>query len=86
MSSKPLSESEKDQIVRGLLSLRLSGRLQGVWLNEDKLYVREIAVGPPEFLPWKRAAEMVGFDLNAVPRKPVERERFRFTVAKRRRA
>ena len=86
MSSKPLSESEKDQIVRGLLSLRLFGKLQGVWLNEGKLYVREIAVGPPELLPWKRAAEMVGFNLNAVERKPVQRETFKFTAAKGRRA
>jgi hypothetical protein len=86
MSSKPLSEIEKDQIVRGLLSLRSSGRLQGVWLNEGKLYVREIAVGPPEFLPWKRAVEIVGFNLNGVQRKPVQRETFKFTLAKGRRA
>jgi hypothetical protein len=86
MSSKPLSESEKDQIVRCLLSLRRCGRLQGVWLNAGTLYIREIAVGPPEYLSWKRAAELVGLPEQTVPRKPVAREAFRFTLAKGRRA
>lgn len=86
MSSKPLSEIEKAQIVSGLLSLRRSGRLQGVWLNAGTLYVREIAVGPPEYLSWRRAAQLVGFHQNEVERKPVQRETFRFTLAKGRRA
>lgn len=86
MSSKPLSEVEKDQIVLGLLSLRRSGGLQGVWLNAGTLYVRTIAVGRPEYLSWKRAAEMVGFFQEKIERKPVQRETFKFTVAKRRRA
>lgn len=86
MSSKPVSEIEKAGIVDGLLSLRRSGRLQGVWLNGGTLYVREIAVGPPEYLSWRRAAELVGLSEQTVARKPVARERFSFTLRRARRA
>jgi hypothetical protein len=78
-------EIEKPRIVAALLCLRRSGRFHGVWLIEGRLYVRELWAGPPEYLRWDKAAELVGLP-QSVERKPVQRETFRFTLAKGRRA
>jgi hypothetical protein len=54
-------EPRRSEIIHGLITLRKSGELQGVWVDSDVIRVREsgLFTGAPSRLTWKRAAEMI---------------------------
>jgi hypothetical protein len=55
-------EPRRSEIIEGLLDLRRSGELQGVWLDCDVIRVRDRWnwSGPPYRLTWKQAVELIG--------------------------
>lgn len=52
-------EPERSLIIEGLLDLRRSGVLQGVWIDADVIRVRRAIWDSPRRLPWDRAGVLV---------------------------
>ena len=61
------AEPRRSEIIEGLLSMRRDGLLNGVWVDEDVIRLRLLAVGEPVYVSWRRAAEIV--NAREIPRK-----------------
>lgn len=65
---------QRAEILARLLELRRQGKLNGVWYSDNMgVQIRTIAIGEPEYIPWSKAAELVGYvqaPAKADPRRP----------------
>lgn len=53
---------QRAEILEGLLGLRKAGQLNGVWYSDSMgVQIRTMACGEPDYIPWSKAAEMVGY-------------------------
>jgi hypothetical protein len=53
------SEDRKQRVIAGLLELSRARKFDGVWLLNDRIFVKRHALGEMEYMSWKEAAALV---------------------------